>query len=175
MHIRLARFLPIAIIALAPVLIAQSPDAPKYLTPPPNIVAAFDAQPLPQSVLSPNEQVLALTYQHVAAGHRRAGAAGAATRGRARESEELWAAADSADLRDHAEADRRRQRDEGDRAGGRQPLERQVLAGRLAPVVSEHEGERDRAVDRRCGDRQREGDDRARIASTRRPAIRATG
>jgi dipeptidyl aminopeptidase/acylaminoacyl peptidase len=64
MHIRLARFLPLAIVALAPALLAQSPEAPKYLTPPPNIVAAFDAQPLPDSLLSPNKQVLALTYRH---------------------------------------------------------------------------------------------------------------
>jgi dipeptidyl aminopeptidase/acylaminoacyl peptidase len=64
MHSRLTRFLPIAIIALAPVLLAQSPEAPKYLTPPPNIVTAFDAQPLPQTVVSPNRQLLALTYRH---------------------------------------------------------------------------------------------------------------
>ena len=65
MHTRLVRLLPIAVVAFAPALLAQS-GATKYLLPPPNVVAAFDAQPLPQSVLSPNRQVLALTYQHVA-------------------------------------------------------------------------------------------------------------
>jgi dipeptidyl aminopeptidase/acylaminoacyl peptidase len=65
MHIRLVRLLPIAVIAFAPALVAQS-GATKYLVPPPNVVAAFDAAPPPQSVLSPNRQLLALTYQHVA-------------------------------------------------------------------------------------------------------------
>jgi dipeptidyl aminopeptidase/acylaminoacyl peptidase len=47
------------------VLAAQSrtSDAAKYLLPPKEIVDAFDAQPMPQSMLSPNKQVIALTYR----------------------------------------------------------------------------------------------------------------
>ena len=64
MHIRLTRLLPLALLAIAPALIAQSPapDQPKYLLPPQNIVDAFDAAPLPQEMLSPTRQVMALTY-----------------------------------------------------------------------------------------------------------------
>src|SRR4029077_18843745 len=35
-------------------------DAPKYVLPPKAIVDAFDAEPLPQTLLSPNKQVIAL-------------------------------------------------------------------------------------------------------------------
>src|SRR5881227_3462343 len=45
---------------LAPVVGAQTP---KYLTPPPDIVAAFDAAPLPDALLSPSKSVLALSYR----------------------------------------------------------------------------------------------------------------
>ena len=44
--------------------VAQVPtasDAPKYVLPPKAIVDAFDAEPLPQTMLSPNKQVVALT------------------------------------------------------------------------------------------------------------------
>ena len=47
-----------------PRVIAQVPsaaDAPKYVLPPKAIVDAFDAEPLPQTLLSPNKQVVALT------------------------------------------------------------------------------------------------------------------
>jgi dipeptidyl aminopeptidase/acylaminoacyl peptidase len=47
-----------------PRVTAQVPsaaDAPKYALPPKAIVDAFDAEPLPQTLLSPNKQVVALT------------------------------------------------------------------------------------------------------------------
>jgi hypothetical protein len=58
MPIRPARGIVLALLVIAPALTAQ--EAQKYLLPPPNIVAAFDAEPLPQTVLSPNKQVVAL-------------------------------------------------------------------------------------------------------------------
>jgi dipeptidyl aminopeptidase/acylaminoacyl peptidase len=45
---------------LALPLAAQSP---KYLTPPPEVVAAFDAAPLPDALLSPSKKVMALAYR----------------------------------------------------------------------------------------------------------------
>ncbi len=38
-------------------------DTPKYLVPPPDVVAAFDAPPLPEALLSPSKKVLALAYR----------------------------------------------------------------------------------------------------------------
>ena len=52
MPIRPARAIVLALLVIAPALTAQ--EAQKYILPPPNIVAAFDAEPLPQTVLSPN-------------------------------------------------------------------------------------------------------------------------
>src|SRR5437660_7895920 len=59
---------------LAPALAAQtgpertglhdaqgSPEPARYMLPPKNVVDVFDAQPLPQAMVSPNHQVLALT------------------------------------------------------------------------------------------------------------------
>src|ERR1051326_1898592 len=43
---------------------AQSADVPRYQLPPKEVVAAFDAQPLPQAILSPSKQLLALQYRH---------------------------------------------------------------------------------------------------------------
>jgi dipeptidyl aminopeptidase/acylaminoacyl peptidase len=66
MHIRLTRLLPLALLALAPALIAQQPTAStqtKYLLPPQNVIDAFDAPPLPQELLSPTRQVMALIYR----------------------------------------------------------------------------------------------------------------
>jgi dipeptidyl aminopeptidase/acylaminoacyl peptidase len=64
MHIRLTRLLPLALLAIAPALVAQSPapDQTKYLLPPQNIIDAFDAPPLPEELLSPTRQVMAMTY-----------------------------------------------------------------------------------------------------------------
>src|SRR3954454_10869972 len=38
-------------------------DTPKYLVPPPDVVAAFDAAPLPDALLSPSKKVMALSYR----------------------------------------------------------------------------------------------------------------
>jgi dipeptidyl aminopeptidase/acylaminoacyl peptidase len=67
-----ARALGFVLLVLAPVLaLRQAPgaaaqvptaaDAPKYALPPQPIVDVFDAQPPPQTLVSPNRQVLALT------------------------------------------------------------------------------------------------------------------
>ncbi len=42
---------------------AQTPDTARYQLPPREIVAAFDAPPLPQAILSPSKQVMALTWR----------------------------------------------------------------------------------------------------------------
>src|SRR5262245_14321689 len=54
-----------ALVILATTLRAQSPnsEAPKYLVPPPPIVATFDAPPLPQVIVSPSRQTLALVMR----------------------------------------------------------------------------------------------------------------
>jgi dipeptidyl aminopeptidase/acylaminoacyl peptidase len=41
----------------------QTPDGSRYLMPPKEIVDAFDAPPLPQAILSPSKQVMALTWR----------------------------------------------------------------------------------------------------------------
>ena len=65
MHpIRPARLAVIASLLLAPALVAQVPtasDPPKYVLPPKTIVDVFDAEYLPQTTVSPNRQVVALT------------------------------------------------------------------------------------------------------------------
>ena len=38
-------------------------DTPKYLVPPPDVVAAFDAPPLPEALLSPSKKVMSLAYR----------------------------------------------------------------------------------------------------------------
>src|SRR5436309_7225822 len=52
-------FLPLLLI-LATTLAA---DTPKYLVPPADVVAAFDAPPLPEALLSPSKKVMALAYR----------------------------------------------------------------------------------------------------------------
>jgi dipeptidyl aminopeptidase/acylaminoacyl peptidase len=52
---------------IAPVLAAQGPVAQepfRYMQPPKNIVDVFDAEPLPQAMVSPNHQVMALISAH---------------------------------------------------------------------------------------------------------------
>ena len=64
MSTRLLRALALFALILAPALAAQVPtasDTPRYVLPPKAIVDAFDAEPLPQTMLSPNKQVVALT------------------------------------------------------------------------------------------------------------------
>src|SRR5471032_465421 len=61
---RSGRLLSFALLILAPALAAQVPtasDPPKYALPPKDIVDIFDADFLPQTTVSPNKQVLALT------------------------------------------------------------------------------------------------------------------
>ena len=41
----------------------QTTDAPRYLMPPKEIIDAFDAPPLPQALLSPSRQIVALLYR----------------------------------------------------------------------------------------------------------------
>src|SRR5438132_9131741 len=58
------RFVALAVLILAPALAAQVPsasDPPKYVLPPQNIVEVFDAELLPQTLVSPNHQVVAMT------------------------------------------------------------------------------------------------------------------
>jgi dipeptidyl aminopeptidase/acylaminoacyl peptidase len=43
---------------------AQSADVTRYQLPPKDVVDAFDAQPLPQTILSPSKQMFALQYRH---------------------------------------------------------------------------------------------------------------
>src|ERR1043166_5956013 len=53
------RFIVIALFLAAPALVAQVPsatDPAKYVLPPKNIVDVFDAEPLPQVLISPNRQ-----------------------------------------------------------------------------------------------------------------------
>jgi dipeptidyl aminopeptidase/acylaminoacyl peptidase len=57
---RVAAFL---VALIAPIVAAQSPDQPRYLLPPPQIVATFDKPPLPQVIISPTRQQLALTMR----------------------------------------------------------------------------------------------------------------
>jgi dipeptidyl aminopeptidase/acylaminoacyl peptidase len=65
MHaIRPARLALIASLFAVPVLVAQVPsasDPPRYVLPPKAIVDVFDAEFLPQTTVSPNRQVVALT------------------------------------------------------------------------------------------------------------------
>jgi dipeptidyl aminopeptidase/acylaminoacyl peptidase len=61
---RTSRFIAIAALFFAPALVAQVPsasDPPKYVAPPKNVVDVFDAEPLPQTLVSPNHQLVALT------------------------------------------------------------------------------------------------------------------
>jgi len=60
------RVLALGVLILAPVLVlrAQVPsasDPPKYVLPPKNIVDVFDADLLPQTLISPNHQTIAMT------------------------------------------------------------------------------------------------------------------
>jgi dipeptidyl aminopeptidase/acylaminoacyl peptidase len=41
----------------------QTPDGARYMMPPKEIVDAFDAAPLPQAILSPSKQTMALTFR----------------------------------------------------------------------------------------------------------------
>ncbi len=56
-------FAAVLIIATVGIHFGQTPDAPRYMTPPKEVVDAFDAPPLPGAILSPSKQVMALTYR----------------------------------------------------------------------------------------------------------------
>jgi dipeptidyl aminopeptidase/acylaminoacyl peptidase len=56
-------FAAVLIVAFAAVCVAQTPNTPRYMTPPKEIVDAFDAPPLPQAILGPTKQVIALIYR----------------------------------------------------------------------------------------------------------------
>jgi len=65
MFTRHLRALALGVLIVAPVLAlrAQVPsasDPPKYILPPQHIVDVFDAEPMPQTLVSPNRQVVAL-------------------------------------------------------------------------------------------------------------------
>ena len=51
------------IVTASAVRFGQTTDAPRYLMPPKEVVEAFDAPPLPQAILSPTKQVMALTFR----------------------------------------------------------------------------------------------------------------
>jgi dipeptidyl aminopeptidase/acylaminoacyl peptidase len=55
-------FAAMMLIAVASLSSAQ--NAPQYQLPPKDVVDAFDAAPLPQAILSPSKQTLALQYRH---------------------------------------------------------------------------------------------------------------
>src|SRR3977135_1193586 len=62
---RPTRAIALAVLILEPPLIcrhgAAAQEAQKYLLPPKAIVDAFDAEPLPQTLINPNHQAVALT------------------------------------------------------------------------------------------------------------------
>lgn len=59
-HLAFAALLIVAAVAVG---LGQTPDGASYMMPPKEIVTAFDAQPLPQAVLSPTKEVMALTFR----------------------------------------------------------------------------------------------------------------
>ena len=63
MRTRNQAYAVLLILAAAVIAIAQTNNAPRYQLPPNEVVAAFDAPPLPAAILSPTKQVLALTYR----------------------------------------------------------------------------------------------------------------
>jgi len=56
-------FATLLIVAAASIGLGQTPEGSRYLLPPKEIVDAFDAPPLPQAILSPSKQVMALTFR----------------------------------------------------------------------------------------------------------------
>src|SRR5438552_7580923 len=56
-------FATLLIIAAAVVAPGQTPDGSRYLMPPKEVIDAFDAPPLPQAILSPTKQMMALTFR----------------------------------------------------------------------------------------------------------------
>jgi dipeptidyl aminopeptidase/acylaminoacyl peptidase len=56
-------FVTLLIIGTSAIGLGQTPQGSRYLMPPKEIVDAFDAPPLPQAILSPSKQVMALTFR----------------------------------------------------------------------------------------------------------------
>jgi dipeptidyl aminopeptidase/acylaminoacyl peptidase len=56
-------FAAVLLITASAVCFGQTTEAPRYQMPPKEVVAAFDAPPLPQAILSPSKQVMALTWR----------------------------------------------------------------------------------------------------------------
>jgi dipeptidyl aminopeptidase/acylaminoacyl peptidase len=56
-------FAALLIISSSAAGFGQPADGARYLTPPKDVIDAFDAAPLPQVILSPTKQVMALTYR----------------------------------------------------------------------------------------------------------------
>ncbi len=63
MRKRKSAFVIAFFVTAATALFGQTPQAPRYLVPPREIIEAFDAPPLPQAILSPSKQALALLYR----------------------------------------------------------------------------------------------------------------
>jgi len=61
--LRPSRVAAVLVSLIAPIVAAQSPDQPRYRLPPPQIVATFDKPPLPQVIVSPTRQQVALTMR----------------------------------------------------------------------------------------------------------------
>jgi len=57
-------FAAVLVLSAVSFIHAQSADVPRYQLPPKEVIDAFDAAPLPQAILSPSKQVLAVTYRH---------------------------------------------------------------------------------------------------------------
>ena len=57
-------FAAVLVLSAVSFIHAQSAEVPRYQLPPKEVIDAFDAAPLPQAILSPSKQVLALTYRH---------------------------------------------------------------------------------------------------------------
>ena len=103
MRKRTFAFAATLVIAASAVHFGQTQPTPRvYLMPPKEVVDAFDAPALPQAILSPTRQVMALTLRKELPDHCRTVAADAAARGRARQSAEQRPPAGGRDLRDHA-------------------------------------------------------------------------
>jgi dipeptidyl aminopeptidase/acylaminoacyl peptidase len=56
-------FATLLIVTAAAIGFGQTPEGSHYLMPPKEVVDAFDAQPLPQAILSPTKQMMALTFR----------------------------------------------------------------------------------------------------------------
>src|SRR5262245_984867 len=63
MRIKTIALASVLILTVAGARLAQTPEAPRYLLPPQEIVEAFDSPPLPTALLSPTKQLLALSYR----------------------------------------------------------------------------------------------------------------